>query len=309
MKTCILSLTILSVFLLSQNRVCLSQDSPPEPPGSAESDLLTAIADLKIKPAIIAESRKRDPDASLRRRTEIHTIQRINRKPQILGAAETGQLLCLDFNQPQLHLRCIELAARSLENASPKHSARLNEVIWQEVEYLRLSKADEHLQKKARQITERLAPRRFTPPEKLFQNARKTFEEGYAFHIREAFTSAPQLKPGNGFTRLNLPLHYIRSHKFPPRGCRVVTELLFKVGGEDRLLSHRTDFQPCAFTTGMLNAEFLVFGNLEMEEPPVLLIYVTPQFASGPRSVPASNMLVIPLQVKQPPKEKLQAAR
>ncbi len=263
----------------------------------------SAAADTRVSDDILQACQQRNPEASRKRMAEVIQKKKEKDEPAELDAGDISKILVLDFNQPQLHVQLAELTLKNmLEFEGAEYREPLNELIWQEIEFLRLRGVPEDLADRWAAVRKQLTPRmesatRLSP--EFLAAARKTFQDGTPMHIEYAGDGPIKFDVGNNFA-LNMPdipVKYVRSPKCPPNGCRVVASMLIRQdGGEAKAVSFSKSYQPCAFPSGLMEGIYFMIGKVELQPESKILVHVESAYEHGDEAgTVISNLIAVPV--------------
>lgn len=217
------------------------------------------------------------------------------------------RVLRQDFHRPRMHLLALEAAADESSYDSESGGYAL-EIAHQEAEYLRQSNADAEILARSQAIVERLPPRSFDATREFVQRAADTFRAGAAIYIEYDSDNALTIESGSedGLKRFRIPVRYVRSPKFPPRGCQVVM-MIVDMNADPATAAEApaicaSDYLPCAFEAGKLEGEYLTLDRIEIGPGTRLLAHVATASADERiAGVPLSNSIAIPIMLRKAP--------
>lgn len=224
-----------------------------------------------------------------------------------LVRSEIAQVLRLDFHRPQLHLLAIQSAAEELSESESSRSSYLLEFAHQEAEYLRASKAPSDLLEAVEALEATLPRRSFSVSSEFVEASLPAFAAGAAMYIEYDSPEAIVVRADDEtfIHELSIPIRYVRSPKFPPRGCRVVATMMRELEAPNETNSGMpfadSGYLPCASLAGRLEGEYTIVGPISSVAPGTRIIaYVASASADDrPLGVPLSNVLSIPVVVQR----------
>jgi hypothetical protein len=273
----------------------------------AESQLRDAAKGANFSDALRQSAMQRDPEAAqeLEAKYVSDARKEADRKPGTLVQSELIRLLVLDYDRPEYHVQLAEthLADLSKEDETKVPAA---ESIWQHLEWLRLKQVDAALSGRVEALKKKV-PLRPAEATRItggtLSAARKTFLSGMPIHIEYPSQKPIEFETGGSFTinQANVRLSYVRSPEWPPNGCRVVAYMFVsKDGGKPEPNGMHRNYEPCAFTTGLLDAGYMAFGRIELKPETKLFIHVESVFETKDRRGSViSNTLEIPVVAKK----------
>ena len=193
----------------------------------------------------------------------------------------------------------MRLAARERASKSASNEY-LHEFISQELEYLKITKCPVEILDIAHQIASTSPAREFNVDTETLHRAIKIFDAGAAFYIEYNSAFAIELNSNKAsLQKVIIPIKYIRSPKFKPRGCQVVAHLVNDPSqdapAENTMLS-TSGYLPCAFLAGLLEGTWMTFGEVKLRPDAKLIVQVTTASADERAGgIPLSNPIAIPV--------------
>jgi hypothetical protein len=276
-------------------------DAPPPVDVAARLEELTR--ETAIDERLLVAAAKRDKAAASLLQSELENGE----GSLSLVRSEIAQVLRLDFHRPQLHLRAFQSAAEELSESEPSRSSYLLEFAHQEAEYLRASNAPSDLLGAVEALESKLPQRSFTASSEFVEASLPTFAAGAAMYIEYDSAEAIVVRTDDEtfIHELRIPIRYVRSPKFPPRGCRVVATMTREPEAPNETSPGMpfadSGYLPCALLAGRLEGEYAIVGPASSVAPGTRIIaYVASASADDrPLGVPLSNVLSIPVVVQR----------